>query len=340
MPKDLQPEYFLDQLEKGRLLPFYLFYGESEFDLERTLIKLRETFIPEDVRDFNLQIFYGNKGELSGQTGPGDIIDAASSLPFMAQNRLIILRRTEEFPAPALESFIPYLERPVETTCLIFIASKPDFRMKFYKKIRQNNCAVHFRKLYDNQVVPWIKKTAKDMGLHVDNRVCEYLYEIVGNQTREIHAELEKLYLRYGDAPVGIEEVRGLAIYSRVYTVFELMDAISSRKGAESLSVLDRFLSEEGKDGIFQAVGMMNRQVRLLWQTKSIMDKGGRKSDVERKLGLRDFQTKKLVPQSREWSEDDLEMAIYLLYEADSLLKSGSQPKLILENVLLSLCAR
>ncbi len=88
MGLDLQPEQFLSQLKKGQLSPFYLFHGESDFELEKVLNKVRETFIPEDVRDFNLQIFYGHKGDMAGQTGPGDIIDAARSLPFMAQNRL------------------------------------------------------------------------------------------------------------------------------------------------------------------------------------------------------------------------------------------------------------
>ncbi|MBW2614605.1 MAG: DNA polymerase III subunit delta [Deltaproteobacteria bacterium] len=340
MGRDLQPEQFLTQLRKGQLSPFYLFYGESEFQLEKVLDRVRETFIPEDVRDFNLQIFYGHKGNIAGQSGPGDIIDAARSLPFMAQNRLIIVRRIEEFPASELEIFLSYLERAAESTCLIFISSKPDFRTKFYKKIRDLKKAVNFRKLYDNEVVPWIKKTAKDMGLKIDTRACEYLREIVGIRMRDLHTELEKLYLRYGDTTVGIEEVRELAIYSRIYTIFELMDAISSRQGAKSLSVLNKFIEEEGRDGIFRAVGMLNRQILLLWQTRSIINKGGRTSDVLHKLRLRDFQVNKLVPQSKEWTTDELEKAIHFLYEADGLLKSGSEPQLILENVLLSLCAR
>jgi DNA polymerase-3 subunit delta len=340
MGRDLQPEQFLTQLEKGRLSPFYLFYGESEFQLEKVLNKVRETFIPGDVRDFNFQIFYGHKGDVASQTGPGDIIDAARSLPFMAQNRLILVRRTEEFPASDLEIFLPYLERAVESTCLIFISSKPDFRTKFYKKIRDLKKAVNFRNLYDNEAVPWIKKTAKDMGLKIDAGACEYLREIVGIRMRDLHTELEKLYLCHGDKTVGIEEVRELAIYSRIYTVFELMDAISLRQGEKSLSVLNKFIEEEGKDGIFQAVGMLNRQILLLWQTRSIINKGGRKSDVLHNLGLRDFQVNKLVRQSKEWSTDELEKAIHFLYDADGLLKSGSEPQLILENVLLSLCAR
>ncbi|MBW2117739.1 MAG: DNA polymerase III subunit delta [Deltaproteobacteria bacterium] len=340
MGRDLQPEQFLAQLKKGQLSPFYLFYGESEFQLEKILNKVREIFIPEDVRDFNLQIFYGHKGDAVGQSGPGDIIDAARSLPFMAQNRLILVRRTEEFPASDLEIFLPYIERAVESTCLIFISSKPDFRKKFYKKIRDLKKAVNFRKLYDNEVVPWIKKTAKDMGLKIDTGACAYLREIVGIRMRDLHTELEKLYLRYGDTTIGIEEVRELAIYSRIYTIFELMDAISSRQGAKSLSVLNKFIEEEGTDGIFRAVGMLNRQILLLWQTRSIINKGGRKSDVSHNLRLKDFQVNKLMPQSKEWSTDELEKAIHFLYEADGLLKSGSQPQLILENVLLSLCAR
>jgi DNA polymerase III subunit delta len=340
MGRDLQPEQFLSQLEKGQLSPFYLLYGENEFQLEKALDKVRETFIPEDVRDFNFRIFYGHKGDMAGQTGPGDIIDAARSLPFMAQNRLILVRRTEEFAASELEIFLPYLERAVESTCLIFISSKPDFRKKFYKKIRDFKKTVNFRKLYDKEVVPWIKKTAKDMGLKIDAGACEYLREIVGIRMRDLHTELEKLYLRYGHTTVGIEEVRELAIYSRIYTIFELMDAISSRQGEKSLSVLNKFIEEEGRDGIFQAVGMLNRQILLLWQTRSIINKGGRKSDVLHKLRLRDFQVDKLVPQSKEWSPDELEKAVHFLYEADGLLKSGSEPQLILENVLLSLCAR
>ena len=340
MGRDLQPEQFLAHLEKGGLFPFYLFYGESEFQLEKVLNRVRETFIPEDVRDFNLQIFYGHKGDMAGQPGPGDIIDAARSLPFMAQNRLILVRRTEEFPVSELEIFLSYLERAVESTCLIFISSKPDFRTKFYKKIRDLKRAVNFRKLYDNEVMPWIKKTAKDIGLKIDTGACEYLREIVGIRMRDLHAELEKLYLRYGDTTVGIEEVRELAIYSRIYTIFELMDAISSRQGAKSLSVLNKFIEEEGREGIFRAVGMLNRQILLLWQTRSIINKGGRKSDVLHKLRLMDFQVNKLMSQSKEWSTDELEKAIHFLYDADGLLKSGSQPQLILENVLLSLCAR
>ncbi len=334
MPKDLGPEDVLGHLDKGRLSPFYLFFGQSEFLLEKVLTRIRETFIPESSRDFNLQVFYGDE---TGK-GRGDIIDAARSLPFLSENRLIIVRRTEKIPASALENFIPYLESPAESTCLIFVSAKPDFRWKFYKKIRKLHGTVNFRPLYSDRVVPWIKNTAKDLGLNMNDEACAYLLEIVGNRLRDLYSELEKIYLRYGERSIGMGDVKEIAIYSRIYTVFELMDQVSMKQRAGALSVLKRYLEEEGgRVAQGKLIGMLNRQILLLFRTRAVLERGGRRADVARKLGLRDFQVKQLMPQSRHWSADQLERALRLLYEADGLLKSGSDGHLVLENLVLSL---
>ncbi|MBW1900849.1 MAG: DNA polymerase III subunit delta [Deltaproteobacteria bacterium] len=334
MPGELSPDDVLNQLGKGRLFPFYLFYGESEFLLERVLKEVRETFIPEEGRDFNLQIFYGDEAKAN----PGEIIDTASSFPFLSQNRLIILRRTEEIPTAALESFIPYLDEPMETSCLIFVSSKPDFRKKFYKKIKNLDRAVNFRKLYDNQVVPWIMKMARELGLNIDSRACAYLQQIVGNRMRDLYSELEKIYLCYGKANVGMEEAKKVAIYSRSHTIFELMDNVSLKKCEAAMAVLKRYMEEEGKDATLGIMGMFIRQIRLLWQTKSVMERGGRTAELSKELRVQNFVAKRLEQQSKQWRTNELEKAFDLLYQADGLLKTGSQGHLVLENLVLSLC--
>lgn len=334
MPPDRSPEDVLDQLEKGKLPPFYLFYGTNEFHLERVLKKVRETFIPEGARDFNLQIFYGDEAKAN----PGEIIETARFFPFMAENRLIIVRRTEDIPASILEGLVPYLDDPNETTCLIFISAKPDFRKKFYKKINESGCAINFKELYDNQVVPWIMRTAKDLGLNMDPQAGAYLQQIVGNRLRDLYSELEKIYLCYGNAAVGLEEVKKLAIYSRSYTNFELMDRVSLKQRAEAISVLRRLLQEEGKDAALGIMGMFIRQIRMLWQTKLVLERGGSMAGLTKTLRVQDFQAKKFAQQSKVWSTHELEHAFDLLYQADGLLKSGSDGQLVLENVVFSIC--
>jgi DNA polymerase-3 subunit delta len=330
---DLQPESVLKALEKGKLAPYYLFYGPDEFRLEKVLDRIRNDYIPESARDLNLEILYGDEGS------PAEVINHARSIPFLAPNRLIILRRTEKIKAASLEHFLPYLEQPAETTCMIFISSKTNFSTKFYKKFRASGQAVYFAALRENQVVPWIKRMARDLDLQIDGQACTYLHQIVGNGLRDLHAELEKLCIRYGKKQVSMEDVKELVIHSRIYSIFELMDKVSEKKSTASLEVLNRFLEEEDKRAApLQIMGMLNRQMRLLLQTKGILDKGGGKKDVAKKLHLVPFSAGRFSVQSKKWSEAELEKGLKLLYGADGLLKSGSRPRPVLENLIVTLC--
>ncbi len=338
MTGDITPEYVLGQLEKGQLFPFYLFYGQSEFRVEMVLTRIRESYIPEEARDFNLHIYYGAKQDQGERANLADILDTAQSHPFLSQRRLIIVRRTENFLDTDLERFISYFDDPLETTCLVFVSSKPDFRKKFYRKIRDSGRAVNFRKLYENQLVPWVKKTAEELGFSMETQACDYLIEIVGNRLMDLYSELEKLYLRYGKKTVGVDEVKEIAVYSRLYTVFELMDHISLRRPVQSLLSLNRYLEEEDRNAHLRFIGMLNRQIGLLWKTKSFLKAGGKKTDLSRQLRVQPFIASKLAKQYKKWSLDDLERALKHLHHVDGLLKSDAYEHLILENLVLSLC--
>lgn len=332
MTGDLQPDNVLQHLRKGKLCSVYLFHGPSRFRMERLLAQIREGYIPETERDFNVEIFYG------GETQASTIMDAARSLPFMSRNRLIIVRRTEAFPSTSLESFIPYLENPSPSTCLIFVSGKADFKRKFFKKIRVQGWSVAFNRLREGELIPWLKRTAKGLGLDIDGEACGYLVQVVGNSLQDLYWELEKLSLRHEKGHVGVKEVKDLAIFSRVYTVFELMDELSFKRASESLSVLNRFLAEEDKGGALRILGMLNRQIKLISQTKTILGKGGQVRDLPKKLGIPSFLGNKIAQQSKRWTLEELEKALYLLYRSDGLLKTGASERTVLENLVISLC--
>ena len=332
MPVEIAPKAVLTHLKEGRLKPVYLFYGPDDFHLEKILKQIRETFIPESARDLNSQVFDGDSG-----VNPGDILDAARSMPFLSSNRLIIVRRTDHMAASDLEVLIHYLERPVDTTSMIFVALKPDFRLKFFSSIKKLCQAVNFRELNDRQVLPWIKATAREMGLNISMEACRHLHEIVGNRSRTLHTELEKLYLRHGSKEIGVNEIKELSIFSRMFTIFELMDKISQRQRAQSLSILNRYLEEEGRDAAFGIIGMLTRQIRIIFQAREFASKRVPKAEMAKKLGVPGFVLSKVLDQARRWQEKDLEKALLLLYQADGRLKSGSQARLVLENFVLSI---
>lgn len=333
MPGDRPPEDVLKALEKRRTAPVYLFYGPGEFRMERVLDRVKASLIPEGVKDFNLEIVYGGEAE------PDEILQRARSFPFMADHRLIIVRRTESFSPEGLGKFLPYFDNPASSTCLIFVASKTDFNKPFFKALRARGWAVQFEEIRNQNLVPWITKTASEMGLAVDPHAAAYLAEIIGNREGELHSELEKLSLRFGGSQVGLDQVRDSVKHSRVYTVFELMKRIGSRDQKGSLLALSRFLAEEDKrDAPLRIMGMLNRQVRLLWQTKHLVEKGGEIVDVMKKLALPRFSAAELVQQAKAWKGHELERAFALLYEADGRIKFGFRAKPVLENLILSLC--
>jgi DNA polymerase-3 subunit delta len=332
MTGDLQPDAVLQQLKRGDFLPVYLFHGPNQFMLERLISRFRETCVEEAARDLNAQIYYGGETESSG------IMDSARSLPFMSPRRLVIVRRTEGFSPADLESFLPYLEDPSPTTCLIFISTKTDFKRKFYKKLREMGGSVAFNKLSDMQIVPWLKQTGSDLGLDMDGEACSFLVQMVGNRLQDLYTELEKLSLRHGKGRVGIEEVKESAIFSRVYTVFELMDELSFKRVEKALLVLQRFLEEQDSGGPLRILGMINRQIKLISLTKKVFEEGGTVRDVPRELGLPGFLGRKLSDQAGRWRFEELEAALAHLYRADGLLKKGTAERSVLENLVISLC--
>ena len=334
MPNDRSPEEVLNALQKGRLAPVYLFYGPGEFRMEKILDQVKASLVPEGTRELNLEILYG------GETEPEKILEHARSLPFLAPRRLIIVRRTESFSAEALTRFVPYFQDPSLSTCLIFATAKTDFNKPFYKTLRSLGWAVKFEELKDQQVIPWLMKTASEMGFKIDPQAAAYLRDIVGNKTRELYGELEKLSLRF-DGEVGIEQVKESVKHSRIYTIFELMNQIASRNKGGSLLVLNRFLEEEDKrDAPLRVIGMLNRQIRLLWRSKPLVEKGTDTKDLMKKLGTHYYGAVELSKQAKLWEADELERAFGLLYQADGRIKSGSRPKPVLENLILSLCVQ
>jgi len=335
MSDDRQPDDVLKAAKKGQVAPFYLFYGPGEFRMERVLTALRSLLVPEAARDFNLEVLYGDE-----PIEPEQIINKASSMPFLAERRLIIVRRTESFKAEQLERFLPYLDKPSSSTCLIFISARTNFNAKFYKKFRSERAAVLFDELRGNQIVPWIKRTAsEDFGVTLDGEACAYLHAVVGNRPRELYSEIEKLHLRHGKN-VTLEQVKDAVTHSRVYTVFELMDAVAMKDCGSSLRILKRYLEEEdSRDGPLGLLSMLNRQVRLLWQAKAVLLKRGGVPEVQKKTGLPPFVVKKLVEQAPRWTEKELRNGLERLRRSDDRLKSGSGPRVILEILILSLCS-
>ncbi|MBW1714951.1 MAG: DNA polymerase III subunit delta [Deltaproteobacteria bacterium] len=332
---NLAPENVLRDLRKGALAPFYLFYGPEDLWLEITLDTIRKDLISESIKEFNFEMLYG--GEISAE----EILNRARLLPFMSSHRLIIVRRTERFTKGDLERFLPYLEKPVDSTCIIWVSGKAELSDVLYKRCKELGRAVHFRRLSERQIYPWIQKRAKEFGLAMHRDASAFLYQIVGNSLRELDSEISKLSLRHPNSTIEIEHIKELATFSRLFTVFNLVDYVSKRDALHALEALNRLFDTQGRDSsaALGILGMLARQMRLLLRTKAGLKNGKEKHGVvERLRPLPHFVIEKCIAQERMWQERELEDALEQLYDADGLVRLGSKGDLVLEGLIFRLC--
>ena len=333
--QDLTAENILISLDKGVAAPFYLFYGPEEFRIELTLDRIKKDLIPESVKAFNSESLY------AGEVSPQEILNRARLFPFMSPRRLIIIKGTENFTKRDLDVFVPYLDSPVDSTCVIWVSGKADLTGLFYKRLKELGRAVNFRNLSERQAYSWIQKRAKELALSMDRDVCAFLYQMVGGSLRDLFSEVLKLSLRHPNSRIGVEHIKELAIFSRLFTVFNLVDYVSKREAPHAIAALGRLFDTEGRDpkAVLGILGMLARQVRLILKTKSGLKRGGgKRGAVDRLRPLPNFVIEKCIAQEKHWQERELEEALHYIYDADGLIKAGSKGDLVLEGLVFHLC--
>ncbi len=316
-----------------KIVPFYLFYGENEFQKNRAVEELKNRLLGKENTELNYRIFYGD--EISADISP--VFNFINSFPFMSDKKIAVIKNVDKLSNDLLNRFLDYIQNPSDFVSIVFLAEKPDFRIKFFKYIKDSGNAIHFKQLNETETVAWIKKMAKEMGMEISQDVCVYLFLMVGNNLYELYSELQKLSSYYGNkGGIGVEEIKLIVSPSRDYSIFDLMDNVSFKRLPEALKSLSRYLEREGKEKALPVLSMLIRQLTLLQKTKLILKTGNRKK-LQKELHPYSFLINKFIDQARLWTEEEIQKAFDLFIEADSFIKAGRPPLLVLERLIISL---
>jgi DNA polymerase-3 subunit delta len=143
---------FQETLKQNNFAPVYLFIGTEDFLLEECLSLIIAASLEVGTKGFNLDVMYGSKSSAK------DVLSHAVSFPMMSKRRVVVVKEFSRLVGTeiAKESVASYLRRPLESTCLILIDEKPDFRKKPFAELKKNHTVVSFDPLWDNQVPAWV----------------------------------------------------------------------------------------------------------------------------------------------------------------------------------------
>ncbi len=322
-------------------MAIYFFWGEDDFALGQAVAALRDRTVDPDWASFNYDKLSADQSDAIVQG-----LNLAMTPVFGAGSRLVWLtdttlaQRCPDDLLGELERTLPVL--PETTVLLLTSTSKMDGRLKSTKLLQK---VAEIREF--SPISPWktdllvqnVRQVAQAVGVKLTNGAIELLAEAVGNNSRQLYSEMEKLRLYVGASQ---EPVNGAAVVNLVtaHTQNSLQLAAAIRQGdtAKALTlVADLFnRNEPGVRIVATLVGQFRTR---LW-IKLMMEAGER--DEREIARLAEIGNPKQVyflqKEVKPLRLASLQQTLPILMELEFGLKFGADPLELMQMKVMELC--
>ncbi|MGD1045656.1 MAG: DNA polymerase III subunit delta [Bacteroidota bacterium] len=333
--KEKFPNYddFLQSTKGKKYAQVYLLIGEEDFFSEECVNRVIRDLLTADTKAFNLDVVYGSKADAS------QVMAHAASFPMMSDRRVVVIKEFDKLLSgdSVKELVSAYIARPLESTCLVLLAEKPDFRTKPFIDLKKSGAVFSFNPLYDNQIPAWIAARCKTMGKEADIEACRLMQAYIGNSLRAIQNELDKLFTYLGERMrVTPEDVADVVGVSRGFTVFDLQNAIGKKNIGEAMRIVKRMI-ETGEAPQLSIV-MLTRYFHLVWKVQDMLRHNASEAEVLAATRISPYYFKDYAEAARRFSSSQIENSFGILLDADVQLKSTSpDPYHLMEMLVYSL---
>lgn len=270
-----------------------------------------------------------------GEAGVGPLIEAARTVPMMAQQRFVHGRHLDKLVAKDHPALLAYVADPSPTTVLLLTAAKLDQRSKLSQALKAQGLLTVLEGPRGKTLPDWIMRRAKSMGAAISHRGASRLGDLVGPELGVLVMSLEKLMLFVGpDVTIDAPDVDTVVSRTQEASVFELTGAIGRRDWATATTRLQQLLGEG--EAPLRVLAMVVREIRLLLGAK---ESGGRAQEVAATLGVRPFVAERLLGDARRYDVRELMQGLRAAEACDAALKSQPiKPALQLQRLLVQLC--
>ena len=295
--------------------PVYLLHGEEPYFTDVLAKAFEDEAIDAASRGFNQTVLYGR------DTTAGQIVDAASRYPMMAQHQLVLVKEAHDLSdMKALEK---YLAKPVPSTVLVFAyrGKKLNKGTKVYKAMLQNGVVYESTPLYANKVPGFIQTWFKQHKRELAPGVSELLAEYLGTDLVVLNGALDKLLLNVPKGrAVTAEDVEAHVGISRKFNVFELQDALGSKDFDRVVRIGYGMARNERESPLPMTIGSLYGFYAGMFAIKDV----ARASEQEQReaTGIGSpFRLGKVRQAAARWSKPQLMESILVLEEYDRKFK-------------------
>lgn len=326
-------------------MPIHVYWGEDEFAMNRAIATLREQTLDAAWASFNADKILPDQPDAVVQA-----LNQALTPPFGSGRRFVWLAETP-IAQRCSEALLAELERTLpsvgdQVVLLMTLAGKPDSRLKSTKLLKQY---ANFREF--TPISPWktdqlirhVQDTARDMNLKLTNSAAQLLADCVGNDTRQLVVELEKLRLytsdRQGQAQAPIDETAiATLVTTSTQNSLQLASAIRDGDTGKALTLLTDLFNRN--EAALRIVSTLVGQVRT-WLWVKLMMEAGERDEREIARAAEVGNPKRiyfLQKEVRSLSLRQLQTALKLLLKLEVGLKQGAEPLSRMQTSVIELC--
>lgn len=310
----------------GLAMPIYFFWGDDDFRLHQAITTLRDRALATAWVSFNYDKIADDAPE-----DPIRALNQAMTPPFGEGNRVVWLADTslgQRCSKPVLAELERTLPQLPQTSLLLMSSrQKPDGRAKFTKLLQHYGEIKEFSTIppwKTDQLLKTVEHAAQQQGLTLTPEAANLLVDAVGNQTRQLMLELEKVSLYWGDrsGPIDGEAVSSLVTISTQNSL-KLATALRQGHTDVALGLVADLLNRN--EPALRIVSTLVGQFRMWLWVKVAIHSGERDAQAIAKAADVGnpkrvyFLQKEVAPLALA----DLKQAMVYLLELESALKMG-----------------
>jgi DNA polymerase-3 subunit delta len=246
--------------------------GDEPYYIDGVSDYIENNVLSEEEKGFNQMVLYGRDVSID------DIVANAKRYPMMAEYQVVIVKEAQDL-SRTIEKLAEYANNPQSSTILVinYKYKTIDKRKTLYKTLQKVGVVFESKKLYENQVADWIRRTLLSKNYTIVPKAAQMLVEFLGNDLSKISNELDKLKIILPKGtqitPEHVEVNIGI---SKDYNNFELRKAVGERDTLKAFQIINYFAENPRDNPMVVTVSLLFSFFSQLLHFHGLHDKSPR----------------------------------------------------------------
>ena len=304
----------------------FLLHGADEFRIFNRVSDFNKNFIQPELKEANVVTMDMNSCSFD------QIVPALFAIPFLADKRIVFVENFSRHFVESTNSQIQkifgewssmedLLKAIPSTTDLVIIEGDLSHQDGLLKLIQNVGQIEYYPALRGGQLLNWIKDEAKKLRIVIEKDAEQLLADSIGSDLRIMESEMNKLALYKGSDPITREDVSMMVHFVREQSVFEVVDSAILGDKASSLKFA-KMLVSSGTSPVTLS-RLIERQIRLLLLSKSLLQSGQSNGAISRRLSLFGYPLQKTINMGSRIEWNRLVELHNLVLEYDLKIRNG-----------------